>query len=74
MTLAFRGEFDDVSSQPVVNQITKIIRSLNGHLGSDGIASEATGDVLFVKFSLIGSNKIDVAYNLEQMVSILLLT
>lgn len=72
VTLAFRGEYDDVSSQPVINQITNIIRSLNGKICSDGITSEATGDILFIKFSLIGSNKIDVAYNLEQMVSFIL--
>lgn len=70
VTLAFRGEYDDISSQPVINQITKIIKSLNGHLCSDGITSEATGDILFIKFALIGNNKIDVAYNLEQMVRI----
>lgn len=68
VTLAFRGEYDDISSQPVINQITKIIRNINGHMNSDGITSETTGDVLFIKFSLIGRNKIDVAYNLEQMV------
>lgn len=36
---------------------------------SEGLTSETTRDVLFIKFALIGRNKIDVAYNLEQMVS-----
>lgn len=67
VTLGFRGEFDDVSAIPVINQITKVIKNLNGHI-NNGLKAEITEDVLFVKFSLIGSNKVDVAYTLEQMV------
>lgn len=70
VTLGFRGEYDDISAEPVVNQISKIISSLKGTISSDGIKPEATADVLFVRFSLVGNNKVDVAYRLEQMVII----
>ncbi|XP_050296435.1 kielin/chordin-like protein [Anthonomus grandis grandis] len=68
VTLGFRGEYDDVTAAPVVNQITKIVNSLNGNVNDLGIHTEITGDALYIKFSLIGSNKVDVAYKLEQMV------
>ncbi|EFA05918.2 zonadhesin isoform X2 [Tribolium castaneum] len=67
VTLGFRGEYDDISSIPVINQVTKIIQSLEGIL-SGGFKTEISDDVLYVKFSLIGSNKVDVAYRLEQLV------
>ncbi|XP_066152915.1 uncharacterized protein [Euwallacea fornicatus] len=68
VSLGFRGEFDDVTAIPVVNQVTKIIQNLNGNVNELGVYAETTPDVLYVKFSLIGSNKVDVAYRLEQMV------
>lgn len=68
VTLGFRGEFDGVSSGPVVNQITKIVKNLKGIISTKGFKTEATSDLLLIRFSLIGSNKVDVAYNLEQMV------
>lgn len=68
VTLGFRGEYDDISSVPVVNQITKIVQSLDGIISSTGFKTEITEDVLYVKFSLIGGNKVDVAYRLEQLV------
>lgn len=68
VTLGFRGEFDDVNAQPVVNQITKIVKNLNGNINGDGLKTEVTPDTLYIHFSLIGSNKVDVAYKLEQMV------
>lgn len=69
VTLGFRGEFDDISAVPVVNQITKIIKHLNGNIHENGLKTEIAPDALYVKFSLIGSSKVDVAYNVEQMVS-----
>ncbi|CAG9764049.1 unnamed protein product [Ceutorhynchus assimilis] len=68
VTLGFRGEFDDINAMPVVNQITKIVQSLNGNINENGLSIETTSDMLYIKFSLIGSNKVDVAYRLEQMV------
>ena len=68
VTLGFRGEYDDVSAVPVVNQITKIVKNMNGIISSQGFKTEISSDALYIKFSLIGSNKVDVAYQLEQMV------
>lgn len=66
--LGVRGEYDDITAVPVVNQIYRIIRNLKGSLSPTGVTSEITPDVLYIKFSLIGTNKVDVAYRLEQMV------
>lgn len=66
--MGFRGEYDDVSAVPVINQITKIVRNLKGSTDGEGINAEVTPDVLYIKFLLTGSNKVDVAYRLEQLV------
>lgn len=68
VTLGFRGEYDDITAVPVVNQIAKIIQTLEGTINSEGMKADITNDVLFIKFSLIGSNKVDVAYKMEQLV------
>ncbi|CAG9859737.1 unnamed protein product [Phyllotreta striolata] len=68
VTLGFRGEFDEVSAIPVINEIARIINNLKGNINDDGIKTSIEPDMLQVNFSLIGSNKVDVAYKLEQMV------
>ncbi|KAH1000715.1 neurogenic locus notch homolog protein 3 isoform X1 [Dendroctonus ponderosae] len=68
VTLAFRGKFDDILAIPVVNQITKTVQRLKGNVNDDGFHTHVTPDVLYVTFSVIGSNKVDVAYSLEQMI------
>ncbi|XP_017786716.1 PREDICTED: balbiani ring protein 3-like [Nicrophorus vespilloides] len=68
ITLGFRGEYDEVTAVPVINQISKITKNMKGTVTNDGLEYEVTPDVLYIKFSLIGSNKVDVAYRLEQMV------
>lgn len=69
VTLGIRGEYDDITAVPVANQIAKIIRNMKGLFTPEGVTSDITSDVLYVKFGLIGSKKVDVAYRLEQMVS-----
>lgn len=71
VTLGFRGEYDDVTSTPVVNRINKIVKNLGGVINDDGIAAEISSDALYIKFALIGSRKIDIAYTLERMVSLI---
>lgn len=66
--LGFRGEYDDVTAIPIINQISKIVKNLKGIINNDGITGDASTNVLYIKFYLIGSNKVDVAYRLEQMV------
>lgn len=70
IVLGFRGEFDDVTAVPVTNQVSQIVKNLKGIINNNGITSEITGDALYIKLSLIGTNKVDVAYRLEQMVYI----
>nr|XP_022902311.1 balbiani ring protein 3 [Onthophagus taurus] len=67
--LGFRGEFDDITAIPVINQITKIVKNLRGVPSDDGFLTDINNDGLYIKFSLIGTNKVDVAYRLEQMVT-----
>lgn len=68
IVLGVRGEYDDVTTVPIVNQIYKIIKDLQGSLAAKGITTEITPDVVYIKFALNGANKVDVAYRLEQMV------
>ncbi|XP_045483161.1 balbiani ring protein 3-like [Harmonia axyridis] len=68
VTLGFRGEYDDISSTPVVNRISKIVKNLGGVINDDGIAADISSDALYIRFSLIGSKKIDIAYTLEKMI------
>lgn len=68
VTLGFKGEFDGVTAIPITNQINRIVKNLKGVISKDGITTEVTPDTLYIKLSLIGSNKVDVAYRLEQMV------
>lgn len=68
VTLGIRGEYDDITAVPVANQIAKIIRNMKGLFTPEGVTSDITSDVLYVKFGLIGSKKVDVAYRLEQMI------
>lgn len=71
VTLGFRGEnINSDSIVHVVNQITKLVtNNLNGHVNNDeGIKAETEPNAFLVKFTLIGSNKVDVAYTLEQLV------
>ena len=72
ITLGFRGEYDDISAIPVSNQINKIVKNLKGVITKNGIELDITPDVLYAKFSLVGGNKVDVAFRLEQMVIIYL--
>lgn len=69
VVLGFRGEFNDVTSTPIVNRIKGVIMGLNGVLKDKEIDVDITNDVLYVKFSLIGRNNVNVAYRLEQMVN-----
>lgn len=68
IVLGVRGEYDEITTVPIVNQIYKIIKDLQGSLAAKGITTEITPDVVYIKFALIGANKVDVAYRLEQMV------
>lgn len=68
VVLGVRGEYDDITAVPVVNQIHKILNNYKANFDYKGITTEITPDVLYIKFSLTGSNKVDVAYRLEQMV------
>lgn len=68
IVLGVRGEYDDVTTVPIINQIYKIIKDLQGSVDAKGIITEITPDVVYIKFALIGGNKVDVAYRLEQMV------
>lgn len=68
INLGVIGKYDDITAILVVNQIQKIIKNLNGLLDSTGVTTEIVPDILYVKFFLIGDNKVDVAYRLEQIV------
>ncbi|KAF5273134.1 hypothetical protein FQA39_LY07624 [Lamprigera yunnana] len=66
--IGFRGEYDDVSTIPVINNLKSIIRDLKGTIKNNEVLAEYSGEQMYIKFTLIGSNKVDVAFILEQMV------
>ncbi|XP_018322456.1 balbiani ring protein 3 isoform X2 [Agrilus planipennis] len=66
--LGLRGNHDEVSAIPIVNRIQKIVVSLNGTIKGEDVRADPDSDVLYIKFSLIGNNKVDVAYKLEELV------
>ncbi|KAF5293262.1 hypothetical protein FQR65_LT11002 [Abscondita terminalis] len=68
VVVGFRGEYDDISAMPIINNIKSILTDLRGTVKNNEILAEYTSDALYIKFSLIGSNKVDVAFILEQMV------
>lgn len=53
----------------VVNNINNILSHLKGTVKKNVLTAEPTSDTLYIKLSLIGNNKVDVAYKLEQMVN-----
>uniref|UniRef100_A0A1Y1L736 Thyroglobulin type-1 domain-containing protein n=1 Tax=Photinus pyralis TaxID=7054 RepID=A0A1Y1L736_PHOPY len=66
--IGFRGEYDDITATPVLNRIKSIINHYKGSIRDNEIVMETTPEALHIKFALVGGNKVDVAYLLEQMV------
>lgn len=52
----------------MIDKISLTVNRLKGVISEEGVNAETTPDALFLKFSLVGSNKVDVAYKLEQIV------
>ncbi|VEN35788.1 unnamed protein product [Callosobruchus maculatus] len=68
VTLGFKGQYDDITAERIVSQMTKIINNLHGNINSEGLEIDLNPGELYVKVSLIGSNKVDVGYKIEQMI------
>lgn len=69
VTIGFKGEYDDVSAIPIVNKIKMLLSNLKGTIKNNEVMAKITSDVLYIKLQLIGNNKVDVAFLLEQMVN-----
>lgn len=69
VTIGFRGEFDSQTTEDATKQMRAIITGLKGTIVKEEITAETTSDALYVRFSLEGNNKVDVAFRLEEMVN-----
>ncbi|XP_046401941.1 uncharacterized protein LOC124167922 [Ischnura elegans] len=71
--LGFQGSHVGMKKKAVIGSVRDILSKMGAKVKADSIEvemrpSDADGDSIHVQFSLIGPNKVDVAYQLEQMV------
>lgn len=71
VTIGFRGEYTAESAEPVIRQIRILVEKLKGRIVKNIISAEPTPDGLAIQFALEGSNKVDVAFRLEEMVNLI---
>lgn len=69
VTIGFRGEFDAQTAVAATKQMRTIIANMKGTIVKDELTTELTPDALYIRFSLEGNNKVDVAFRLEEMVN-----
>lgn len=69
VTIGFRGEFDAQTAIAATKQMRTIIANMKGTIVKDELTTELTPDALYIRFSLEGNNKVDVAFRLEEMVT-----
>ncbi|KAL1501147.1 hypothetical protein ABEB36_006531 [Hypothenemus hampei] len=67
--LVFRGNVTEELTLSVVNRIYDILEDLEATIEPPGIQTEPHPDILYLRFSLTGPNKVDVAFQLDIMVA-----
>lgn len=68
VTLGFFGEFSSEVADKMKLQILNELSQLGATLKNKEIDILKEPDVTYIHFSVIGSNKVDVAYHLEELV------
>ncbi|KAG8232187.1 hypothetical protein J437_LFUL011414 [Ladona fulva] len=71
--LGFHGNHAGMKKKAVIASIREMLNKMGAKIKADAIevesrSSDSDGETTHVQFSLIGPNKVDVAYQLEQMV------
>jgi hypothetical protein len=69
--LGFQGQQHDIyTNVRLQEEVRSTLEKLGAKLRNNLMEVEAYPDVTYVTFEVIGSNKVDVAFHLEQMVSV----
>jgi hypothetical protein len=67
--LGFRGQQDESASGRLMAEVRRALQKLGAKLRNNLMEVKTYPDVAYVTFEVIGSNKVDVAFHLEEMVS-----
>ncbi|XP_069681934.1 balbiani ring protein 3-like [Periplaneta americana] len=66
--LGFQGRQDKTSNQKLMTEVRKTLEKLGATLHNNVMEVKTYPDVTYVTFEVVGSNKVDVAFHLEEMV------
>lgn len=68
VTLGFHYNSLKIKKKSIETQIKNIMTNVGASILGNEMTIKINPDVIYVNFVLIGSNKVDVSYNLEQQV------
>lgn len=68
VTLGFYGHYDASSKDQMENELRFILGKLGAKLRNDEVSVLNSPEQMMMFFKIIGNNKVDVAYHLEEMV------
>ncbi|GLH00224.1 Papilin [Gryllus bimaculatus] len=68
VTLGFYGHYDTSSKDQMESELRYILKKLGAKLKNDDMDIVISQEKMLMFFKLVGSNKVDVAYHLEEMV------
>ena len=67
--LGFLGSHRGITSEKIITEVRKVLEKLGAKVRNNLMESETLPDAIYVMFEVIGNNKVDVAFHLEEMVS-----
>lgn len=69
--LGFQDQQQDMASnERLISDVRRTLEKLGAKLRNNLIEVKKHSDVTYITFEIIGSNKVDVAFHLEEMVSL----
>jgi hypothetical protein len=68
--LGFQGQHEEAVSGKLMAEVRRALEKLGAKLHNNLMEIKTYPDVTYVSFEVIGSNKVDVAFHLEEMVSV----
>lgn len=67
--LGFQGQYEEAVSGKLEAEVRRALKQLGAKIRNNLIEVKTHPDVTYVNFEVIGSNKVDVAFHLEEVVS-----
>jgi hypothetical protein len=67
--LGFQGQYEEAVSGKLEAEVRRVLKQLGAKIRNNLIEVKTHPDVTCVNFEVIGSNKVDVAFHLEEVVS-----